>query len=149
MTFTLSIIVPLLKELIDRQLIEHKHDTHLKNIVYTFYWDLCSLKSNFLVENYVFIFFSLPLTVFLYFWNSFHLERRKKFPIKKKKIEIKKTVEKVSEDVESDLEMSNDLESNKENKSTKKEVEEESSTHLRCNFDFRILGTNFEFELNF
>lgn len=88
LTFTLIILVPILRELIDR-LMEKRHATQFNYKVYTFYTDLCSLKRNFLVENYVFIFFSFPLTIFLYFWNSFHLERKKKSP-KKKRVKSKK-----------------------------------------------------------
>ena len=140
LTFTLIILVPILRELIDI-LMEKRHATRFNYKVYTFYTDLCSLKRNFLVENYVFIMFSLPLTIFLYFWNSFHLERKKKIP-KKKRVQSK-----TAPILENYNSSSSDEETTSKRKlesssKTDKKVENNQSNskgRLGLNLDFKLL----------
>lgn len=148
MTFTLIILVPLLKDQVEK-LLEKRHESRLKYFIYTYYWDLCSLKRNFLIENYVFIIFSMPLTLFLYFWNSFHLDRKKRLP-KKKRIPATKnaytralsdegTLKKNEAVIDTDDSGDEARERpSKEITSTKKSSTI-NSDRLSCKFNFRIL----------
>ena len=76
--------MPLLRDYID-VVLKTANKTSFETFSINFYNDVCGLKRNFLVENYLLIFFSLPLTIFLYLWNSFNLELKNKRKKKEKR----------------------------------------------------------------
>ncbi len=150
LTFTLIIALPFLREITENAL-QKKKASKLNSLVYSFYSDLCSLKRNFLIENYVFIFFSAPLTCFLYFWNSFHLERTAKKQAKlknssNKKNEIKKKSVDYNENENSEFDQdSENQEPNEESSNLKKtkknddSLNKKKSNKLKCNIDLRLI----------
>ena len=75
MTFTLVILVPIMQRHRD-SLLKQESTTRFNNLARSLYSNLCFLKRNFLIENYFFIMFSVPLTCFLYFRNSFYLKQK-------------------------------------------------------------------------
>jgi hypothetical protein len=78
-TFTLLIMVPFLKEYFDLSIRENqKNKSLLEMKLHFIYLNMCKLKKSFLIENYLLITVSLPLTIFLYIWNSFSFNLKKR-----------------------------------------------------------------------
>jgi hypothetical protein len=54
-------------------------DSSAANFTTFFNWDLCKMANEQFLEDYFMILFSLSLTMFIYFWNSFRIKRSHKY----------------------------------------------------------------------
>ena len=136
LTLTLIIVVPLLKDQME-VILEKKNESRFKYVLYKSYMNLCNMKRNFLIENYIFLASSLPLTIFLYFWNSFQLSRKPKLNKKKKQksssTPVKSEETNLSSDSDSDV-----AKPNIESVDTKESLDK-SQKKLRCQCNFKLL----------
>jgi len=77
-TFTLLIMLPFLKEYFDVSLSQKVVHSSLEIHMHAAHSNMCKWKKNFLVENYLLMIVSLPLSIFLYVWNWISSSRKQK-----------------------------------------------------------------------
>lgn len=78
-TFTLLVILPFLKEYLEISSREKRNKVSLiESLIVSTHLSMCKWKTNFLIENYLLVLFSLPLTLFLYLRNSFSYNKQNK-----------------------------------------------------------------------
>jgi hypothetical protein len=65
-------------------------DSSVANLTTFFNWDLCKMANEQFLEDYFLILFSLSLTIFIYFWNSFKIKRSHKYFCKFSKVNVRK-----------------------------------------------------------
>ena len=77
-TFTILIVLPFLKEYLAISYKEKRHQLSIiETSIHSLHLNMCKWKKNFLIENYLLLIVSLPLTLFLYVWNSFSFRNKK------------------------------------------------------------------------
>ena len=136
LTFTLALMLPSIKIYFKSEresLLNEANNTlsDFKKSSFRLYSRICHLKSNYLIENYLFVIASLPLSAFIYFWNMFSFKFKQK--------EIRKVVSKIETNETSELkEMKN-------KKTTYKDVKEPVVKYFNCkiNFDLTIPNNPF------
>lgn len=132
LTLTLIVVVPLLQDRME-DLLENPYESRFRYLLYKSYKNVCNMKKNFLIENYMFIVVSLPLTVFLYFWNSFQLTKNFKVNKSRRKTPASTKVKEDKLSSESDSMGSVEIEQKSQTKTVN------TNQRLRCDFNFKLL----------